>query len=287
MKSSVFVFICFLVVGCVSNTTNVEKAEGPRITDIVIDQSLPAPEKTVSGRKFSFYEKKSAGPLSEPSLQKIKEVVRKHMKGLGYEEAPSARKAHVSIHLYSDRYSVSEEIPGSKLSEFSSHSLRKDTAGNVIFDQTSNSAVVARFNITLFINQFERRPVTYSYLTFTSPNPDWTGYEDYLVALTDREFPQLISKAPAADQKMKGDPGCIPRFGYEHVNGTITEVPKGSAADEAGLKVGDVVESVDSQSLSDSLENAEIYEKRIKVPVKVKRGKETIRAMMRAKVVCS
>lgn len=88
------------------------------------------------------------------------------------------------------------------------------------------------------------------------------------------------------DLEIKGDPGCSSRFGFEQKDNRVTSVLKGSVAQRAGIKIGDVVLSVDSEPPTDAGYPAEIYEKQLKVPIKLKRGEKIIRTEISAKLAC-
>lgn len=110
-----------------------------------------------------------------------------------------------------------------------------------------------------------------------------------------KEFSQLKIEVP--EKKMKGPPGCLPRFGFEvrvsrNSQGTvftISEVLKSSAAEKAGLKVGDQIvgiDSVDYHSFSTKDESEKIYENQTEVPVKVLRAGKEVRTKIKSKISC-
>jgi predicted metalloprotease with PDZ domain len=85
---------------------------------------------------------------------------------------------------------------------------------------------------------------------------------------------------------MKGDPSCAIRYGYTESNGKVLKVPKGSGAELAGMKVGDIILAIDSESPANVVKNEEKYLKRLKVPLKLKRGDKIIRSEIQPTILC-
>lgn len=109
---------------------------------------------------------------------------------------------------------------------------------------------------------------------------------------------QVAAKAPSKKINSSQGPGCTPRFGFEFVRRidgeqnayVVHKVLKKSAADKAGVKVGDQIIGVDSQSYDEFLKNSKsmlkVYDEKIEVPLKLRRGDKEIRSKIRAAVSC-
>lgn len=96
---------------------------------------------------------------------------------------------------------------------------------------------------------------------------------------------------------MAGEPGCLPRFGFDEARVMddcqalykITKVLPHSPAQKSGLRVGDIIEAIDSVPVEtwNNEDLVEIYEKPTSVPIKVSRNGETLRRSIRAEVMCT
>lgn len=110
-----------------------------------------------------------------------------------------------------------------------------------------------------------------------------------------KELSQIIvqeRKSPS-----KGKPGCLPRFGFEVTVAqseqgftySISKVNNGSAAEKAGMKVGDeliAIDSMDYNAFSTSGNSDRVYEKMLVVPVKLMRDKKEVRTKIKPQMSC-
>ena len=114
----------------------------------------------------------------------------------------------------------------------------------------------------------------------------------------DAVWPKLVNSVGAAltalELPIRADPSqvantCAPRFGFTaDGRGVVTLVIVGSPAARAGLRAGDVIEGLDSRPLAPDRPDvdAEVYEKRVVVPLKFNRAGVIQRAQIRPELVC-
>jgi len=294
-------FVVFVLVGCASSPDEPDyfedapdRAKTSSSAEILF-KKVPVPsEKTPTGKKFIVDDEMASRSLSKETVGKIGAVVRRKMKEWGFEEATRRRHAHVEVHLISDRVSLVPEDVRNMMDEKSSlkkggtfsYEEKHVVDGKTVYYRKTSDDHVARFAIVLQGNEYGKRPVPYGSLTFNSPIREWTGHENKLVGLVEKEFNGVTGRPPVRDLKMKGDPGCIPRFGYEQEKSKVIKVYDGSPAQAAGFKLGDIILSIDSKETQDGSVETDIYENRIKVPVKIKRGEQIIRTQIQAKLMC-
>ena len=207
-----------------------------------LDQNLPP-----TGRLTLVTFNVGQGLIGSALAEAFAAQVREAMVAKGFVTTTDPAKAHV--HLAIAAYHPNETTWGLKLVGFvNAHGKRPAPW----FDQTAE----------MHVSLAER----------------WDTFSGRVLA----GLSALEIKAPAQDQKMKGPPGCTPRFGFETTTVTedarqryqIAKVAPKSPAARAGVRVGDVLEAIDSLDYETfSVGDREVYESRITVPDAVKKGR--------------
>tara|TARA_B100001248_G_C27397154_1_gene466396 strand:- start:103 stop:984 length:882 start_codon:yes stop_codon:yes gene_type:complete len=245
--------------------------------------------EVMSGKSYwiSVWQNKT---LSNNTLKQASELISKKMESLGFTKAASKRKAHVNIGLYSGR----RESP---VVSYVDKILRLEKAFATLAGETQNNyeaemlehneSMIAFFYIQFDSNRYGKRPKTVSWLAIYSPAEEWTGFEDKIKDVVSDNFEYLMNDAPANNEAMKGDPACIPRFGYEtdDSNIKIISILPNSPAEKAGLKVGDELIAIDSSPAAERVKD-KIYEELLSVPVKYKRNGKIKRTSFRPQIMC-
>jgi C-terminal processing protease CtpA/Prc len=152
-----------------------------------------------------------------------------------------------------------------------------------------------RVYIGVIVNRYGKRPLAYGNVQWFCQKPMQEVWPEIMKRI-EGDFAQLNLLAPKENEKMAGDPGCVPRFGFEDepvkVDGQdymrITKILPNSAAKAAGLREGDLLVAIDSQAVHafEELMPKSAYEKLEKVPVKYVRNGETLRTQIQAKIMC-
>lgn len=243
----------------------------------------------MSGRTYNIDSSRLLAPLSKETVKKIADVVRKHMKELGYTEVPHRRKSYLTISIVTDvKSNIPQELADKGLSK---DSVIKTTTshyenGKLTTTDEKQNAETARFAIGGQINRYGKRPELMNKLWLNSPAATWTAYEKELPEIVDQSWVGMFPPAPKENEKMQGDPGCLPRFGFDENELMIINVVKNSPAADAGMKVGDLIVALDSEKPKSNNYREELYIQRTKVPVKLKRGDKIIRTNIQARLMC-
>lgn len=217
----------------------------------------------------------------------------------GFKSVTNSSKAHLIVHLLHDRFIFDQGrfIPWTKEHEgLSPQTITKTTAtirnGKI---QKKNREIISSFfqrlAIAPVVQEYGKRQVTLDVIVFEYRGKDWTKVKDELTSSFMKELAMLQIDPPAENLKTPGDPGCLPRFGFDLVEETATvrKVQANSPASKAGIRIGDVILAVDSQSYKDYDQRPdldEVYEKSIEVPIKFKRGEKIFRRSIKSKILC-
>lgn len=259
-------------------------------------QKAPAPAQTkVTGKNVFVEERYATKSLSTVAAKNIIDSIKAMLTEKGYTIVDKRRLGHLTVYVQSTHTEAIPEVarkvlkaaglsPSSNVKVTQTH--KRIENGKVVLNQTQNlTAQVASLNVIVYMYDYGQRPERLSWLTITSPEKEWTGFEADLEKEVKKQLKFLFLTAPNKNKKMKGDPGCIPRFGYEHENGKVIKVLKGSPAQTAGFKVGDTLLSIDSESpMGETSEK--VYEAGTLVPVKLQRGEKIIRTSIKSKIMC-
>ncbi len=277
-------FLVFLLVGCMTNQkyddTASKQSTNPRVdvtwSKIKIDTVIP-------GRTYHFDDTEPAYSVEAQTVEKVKIIVRKKMTELGYEEVKARRKAYVSIYFVADW----EKLADDDVTSVKTTTSRIEN-GKVVSQFSTDAKRLARFTLAVFTNTYGKRFTEVSRLFLKAPEAEWNGFEDQLLFSIERDFHGLIKAAPQVNQKMAGDPGCMPRFGYfsDRITEKVIKVSKKSPADRAGIRVGDQILAIDSLPPNEGLKSNQLYEDAVNVPVKFKRGDQILRAKMKPELIC-
>lgn len=273
--------------------------------ELVVEFKAAPAQKQVSGFRYYIDKKDLKNSLSPYIAQGLQKSIKARLEKQGYKLAKSMRKAHLIVQVASgkrtQRRSIESLITGNNDLDKAIQDIGKK-AGRLKGVTTSKTTTYINgkletkvtktfegkrpyFGLSAYIYSYGKRPEYLSHLNIWSPESEWTGYENKLTAKVTDRLKVLFPKAPKKNMAMKGDPACVPAFGYDRNENTVTEVIKGSSAEKAGFKVGDVILAIDSNPGSYNV-SREVYEKSIEVPVKLKRGEKIIRTQVKSKIVC-
>ena len=265
----------------------IENSDSKDKNPVVFRRSPINSAESLSGKRF-FVEFERSKTLSGSEMSKIKKRIEKEMIGLGFERAKSLRKAHVGLHIGSGYSTTSEEEFAGRLKKLD-HALK--TFLNQIPEDDGNLKDGPPGNANMFISvqgyHYGKRPRTLSWIEFISPEREWTQFEKQLQERLGEQFKFLMVKAPKKNTAMKGDPYCLPRFGYEldEDREVIKEILPDSPAKKSGLRVGDEIIAIDSVPANFET-SPEVYENFITVPVKIRRNGKIVRTSIKPAVIC-
>jgi hypothetical protein len=243
----------------------------------------------------SVYDEGDIGKvLNQNHIQEFAKSLKDYLVKKGFTVTDKYSKGYSALYIAGDEYRPGDK--NSKVTETTSETTFVD--GKVV----SNSQTVStdhplnRITIQWDINAYGKRPAKWFSLTYTSTK----SLDDTFSDVTKTFFVNLDSvllASPPENTKMAGEPGCIPRFGYDErvvvEDGReifkVTKVPVGSPAQKAGLHVGDIMDAIDSVPYTREWQTKppkDVYEKRVSVPIKFTRNGETIRSQIQAKIMC-
>ena len=142
--------------------------------------------------------------------------------------------------------------------------------------------------LTWGLKRANQRPARWFQQTYAVRAPIATVWDKFSAKVIEN-FDALEISAPPAIPKITADPGCVPRFGFngdEH--GRVNAVVPKSPAERAGVRVGDVIEAVDSRapSFDRPLVADDVYYNRVAVPLRLNRQGVIVRTQIRAEIVC-
>ncbi len=273
----------------------VAQASEKSSSKLAVKKSPMSAQASLTGKNFSIETRYDKQSLSRESLDIIKSKLKQFLKTKGFVWVPKRRSAHLTVYIQSGYSALIPDSARKALKEaginpqgtvkVTKQEKRIENGKVVLNNFKTFGEKVANFSITSYINDYGKRPTAGSWLTISAPQQEWTGYEDNLMKELEGQFKFLFVSAPAKNKKMKGDPGCVPRFGYEHENGKVIEVLNGSPAQKAGFKIGDMILSIDSESPLKQTDD-KVYESRTQVPVKLKRKDKIVRTTIKSEIMC-
>jgi hypothetical protein len=259
----------------------------------------PAPANfQISGKTYNIDTKKAFRALSKNTVNEIVKAFNTELGKLGYQQIDSYNKSHITIYLTSGtrKNNIDANLIQSFFSPIDKTKTSKTTVvkeeafvnGKKVFSkQIKSNNLSAYMGFYTYVKEFEKRPKLMSSGWINSPSKSWTGYEQLLPPAISNNLKELFPAAPKENLPMKGNPGCMPLFGYEldQETGKLIAVPKNSSAADAGLKTGDILIAIDSTPFTQPVDDA-VYESRTPVPIKYKRGERIMRGMIHAKISC-
>lgn len=243
---------------------------------LIIKKTLPIQVQNTGDRVYLFDDgiEKFVGSKYK---KKIRDLIESKLKLKGFKFVKKRVDSHLSIYLTAKKQNHGISV---------TQTIKHIVDGKVIRNNKKHSdGTEETFTITLFINDYGKRPLTSSWLSIDSPKGKLDKYKKKLLFSIESEFDSLFLKAPKTNKVMNGEPGCTPRFGFERNNKRITRVIPESPAEKAGFKVGDIILSIDSEPVANEI-SSHVYESRIKVPVKLSREKKIIRTEIQSAIIC-
>lgn len=251
--------------------------------DIEIQISEPESSIEMTGKNYFIYWNDQDNLFPSRIRNRVVSKIQKEMQSKGYKEVNLLRKSHVTVFLNSSKSGVEE--PGTETVSTTQTLVVVD--GKKQFKTRTVKGIPVQFQISISTNTFGQRFKYVASFSYISNKKDWYGLEENLAKLVEQTSFDSVPKAPLTNKKMGGDPGCQPRLGYEeNLNGVITQIYKNSPAEDAGLKVGDQLLSIDSENYRDAVKKEEIYKPNLKVPLKFLRDQKIIRSNIQARIMC-
>lgn len=277
-------FLTFLYVLLIIATGCQHKQPLPKVSyDIEVVISDPSPSAEMTGKNYFIHWNDQDNLFPAKIKNRVVSKIQKEMQSKGYIEVNLLRKSHVTVFLNSSKSGVEE--PDTETVSTTQTLVVID--GKKQFKTRTVKGIPVQFQIAISTNTYGQRFKYIANFSYISNKTDWYGLEESLAQLVEQTSFDSIPKAPLANKKMNGDPGCQPRLGYEeNFRGVVTQIHKNSPAEDAGLKVGDQLLSIDSEDYRDAVEKEEIYKPNLKVPIKFKRGQEVIRSTIQARILC-
>lgn len=240
-------------------------------------------KKSFTGKNiFIFVPKDFLNSKSIEDYPGLQTEVEKILIARGFNLVNSPRKAHTILYLFLRKYRwVNEEwILTSELTK-----------------RDMKEIFLERIYLYTSIQDYGKRPQTGPSVRIGTHSDYWEDlYPKFLASLPDY-LDSIGLKVASANKSMKGDPGCVPRFGLDYSYKVfddkqkiiVTKVLPQGPAFKAGIKQGDEILSVDSVVLTDGFDAPElidVYEKSIPVPVKFQRGDKIMRATLKSAIQC-
>jgi|GEM_PF-3696027 len=312
MKALVIILFTIWFSGCAEAPVSEENIPAKASPSISVDRQLD--EKiALTGNTVYVYPISEAldKAFNQQHRTEIVALIKNYLKEHGFALSEKYAKGYSTLYISADEYKPGlqldpeaqkflKDVGYDNFSEGSTITETTETTqiinGNVVTKKTvSHGAPLHRLTIQWDINEYARRPKKWFNFTFASEKSLDVVWAD-LTKVVRESLDSLKIAPPSTPIKMAGDPGCLPRFGFDEtrvVEGSkeffkITKVPLHSPAQKAGLRVGDILEAIDSIPYSNwhLKEPTDAYEKRVAVPIKFSRNGETKRSMIRAEVMC-
>lgn len=231
---------------------------------------------TVSFSGYNYYYSQP-GPetkklLGVQTTDAIEKRIRDYLEKADFKQVSSIRKSHLIVR------SIADVVPDYKSSPGASN---------------SSSPLRNRYAVAVFVTQYNERPKELVRV-WSETQKAWADVSDELVEQIEWQFNQIpIGKSPKSNPAA-GDPGCMPRFGFEaepimsdgKTVYRVWYVGAKSPAAKAGMKVGDTIISFNSLEYSTASVSEEIYKKNIPVPIELQRAETIIRATIKANLYC-
>ena len=240
--------------------------------------------KSFTGKNiFIFIPKDFINSKSIEDYPGLQTELEKVLIARGFNLVKSPRHAHTLLYVSLQKYRwINEEWV------FASELAKRDM----------KQLFLERIYLSTSIQDYGKRPLTGPSVRIAAFSDQWNDlYPKFLASLPDY-LDSIGLKVPSANKSMKGDPGCVPRFGLDYSYKSfgdkqkiiVTKVIPQGPAFKAGIKQGDEVLSVDSVALTDGFNNpdlTDVYEKSIPVPVKFQRGDKIMRSTLKSAIECN
>lgn len=225
---------------------------------------------------------------------------REYLTKNGFKEIRKSSKAHLVVHIVHERFVFEKGryVPLTKENKnLSSGPEIIQTVTTYSKGETSTrreiiSPYFQRLSIVPVVQEYGKRHAPLDFLGFSFRGENWNDVSDQLTSLLTSKMKGLNLHAPETNMKMAGDPGCLPRFGFDfdEETTTVNHIQPNSPAEAIGMKVGDVILAIDSQPYSDYNKRPDLeeqYSKGIEVPIKFRRKDQILRKNIKSKIMCN
>ena len=314
-RALMLVSIAILLTGCAESSVVNESDSNPASESTVSAQRSIDEKLALTGNTVFIYPIPEAlnKVLTREHQVGIDQLLRAYLKKRGFLLSETYAKAYSTLYVSADEYRPGLQQLDPEAEKFLENSgytfpvdggvvtetitSKRVVDGKTIVTHTTSKGSSHRLLVQWNINQYGQRPKRLFYFTLSSEKPLDTVWHDLTKALQDN-LDSLKTLVPTEPTKMAGDPGCVPRFGFDDVhvvNGSgeffkVTKVLPHSPAQKVGLRIGDIIEAIDSIPYNgewQSKEPTETYEKKVVVPIKFNRNGKTIRSTIQAALMCS
>lgn len=231
MRTLMILVTALLFTACSSSEKKAENAKSGVILEI------ERKETPLTGKNYVFQYNKDGGvvlPGQDELADYAKQKTEEKLKAAGFLPSTN-RKAHMVVYFFS--YKIDPRTP-----------LAAKVGGGSDFYK--------------YIFSFDVR--SYSKRSTGKLMGEIVGTKEALSNLAEvkAKIDEVVAgvdfTAPEKNEKMKGDPSCMPRFGYDGSNTMegktgyyINSMVKNSAAEKGGLKIGDKILAVDGTIYED------------------------------------
>jgi len=316
MKNSILVLICGLFLTACAETPVKEEVVSatPPSNQLTVkvysfDQQLPLTGKTVH---VFARPAEVGGVLNSAHLRELVEFLQSYFEYKDFVIADRFAKGYSTVSIGGDQHKPAFDSWGNpKVNEMMKaldgdvpkegstvHVEETEVKDGKLVKRTvvTDKTVLNRLVLCLDVNAYGLRPRRKFYFMISSEAALDSKMTEIFHMVVD-QLDTFKLKPPPINEKMKGDPGCIPRFGFETVKKAdggnhyyeIDEIIPKSAAQKIDLRVGDRIEAIDSLPYGEweRKDTAEAYEKRFKLPVKIVRKGEVLRKTIQAEIMCN
>jgi len=263
-------------------TSSQEETDAGRQTTLHV--SVAETELPLTGRSFYFGEDQGPQPIGNQAeiMRHVRDKLVEKLHLLGFEMAPSYRSAHLTADA-----AVLKMLP----QEIATVERREQVP-------IAEGAEMYSVLFGISVRDYGLRPreiLSVKIVGTLASLADVKAVKEEI----DRIVGAVVLVPPAKNKKMKGEPSCMPSFGYAYSNAvpgkpgiTVIAVTKKSPAAKAGLKIGDRLVSVNGQAFSQYLLNDhreefnQYYESKMPVTFKIDRDGASLDLKMTSKISC-
>jgi hypothetical protein len=267
--------------------TGAAGAPGPAIqAEKTLDQSL-----ALTGDTFTILPQPPGERNISPAQAKnLTAAIRALFEKKGLKYTDKIADSYGSVWIAASSY-----LPSPDQKVIVTESYEKYVNGELVEAESSDGKAEKHWLTMAFqIHEYGIRPKPYFTVKLSTNRPFSADFKDVTGVLAEN-LKAIPLAPPAKNLKMAGKPGCMPRLGFESTvfwdgqkwTYKIVEVLASGPAAKAGLRVGDILEAIDSKPYDDfRAYESDIYEKRARVPLRLLRNGQVVRTQIQAEIMC-